>query len=517
MKFGSKYLLAILLLEMVLALVLRTHNLNERPMHTDEAVQALKFSELLETGQYKYDPKRFHGPTLYYFTLPVAWLRGQKDLQQIDEHTVRLVSAIIGSALVLSLFWLRDGLGKIGLLTAGALITVSPAMVYYSRYYIQEMLLVTFTAGLLGCGWRYYRDRRLVWAVGIGVFAGLMHATKESCLISWFAILAALTACWITAKRVQYKKPDNIGLTKNDTFTHGISACTVAVIVSVTFYSSFFSNLQGVWDSLIAPFTYSLAPEHEKPIFYYLRLLTGLEGRIGVLASEITIVGFALAGAIISFREDWLSTATGQLRRFLTYYTLTIFLIYSLLPYKTPWLILSALLGLVLMAGSGLEAICNRSQKLPIRAGITAIFLSALAVLCQGALLVNFRYYADERNPYAYVHPNADVLKIEERLKQLAALSPDGQELRVNVISEEYWPLPWYLRGFNQVGYWSEIPEHPDASVIIVSAKFQEALDTKLLKQYQVEYRGLRPGVILLIYIEKELWDNFLREITRKS
>jgi len=516
MKSGSKYLLAILLLEMVLALVLRTHNLNERPMHTDEAIQALKFGQLLETGQYKYDPRRFHGPTLYYLTLPVAWLRDQKNLQQIDEYTVRLVSAIIGSSLVLSLFWLRDGLGRIGLLFAGALIAVSPAMVYYSRYYIQEMLLVASTAGLLACGWRYYRDSRVVWAVAVGVFVGLMHATKESCLISWFAIGVAFIACWITAKRAKYKNPKNIGLTKNGAFTHGISACIAAVIVSVTFYSSFFSNLQGVWDSLIAPFTYSLAPEHEKTVFYYLRLLTGLEGRIGILAGEITIVGFALVGAIISFREDWLSTASGQLRRFLTYYTLAIFIIYSLLPYKTPWLILSTLLGLVLMAGSGMEAIFNRSQKPLLRAGITAIFLLGLVILCHGTLLVNFRYFADERNSYAYVHPNTDVLKIEERIKQLAALSPDGQELRVNVISEEYWPLPWYLRHFDQVGYWSEMPAHPDASVIIVSVKFQEALDTKLLKQYQVEYRGLRPGVILLIYIEQELWNHYLHEITNR-
>ena len=516
MKSGSKYLLAILLLQMVLALVLRTHNLSERPMHTDEAVQAVKFGQLLETGQYKFDPRSFHGPTLYYFTLPVAWLRGQKNLRQIDEYTVRLVSAIIGSALVLSLFWLRDGLGKIGILYAGALITVSPAMVYYSRYYIQEMLLVAFTTGLLACGWRYYRDRRVVWAVAVGVFAGLMHATKESCLISWFAIGVAFIACWITTKRVQHKSPNGIGVIKGQAIKHGISASAAAVVVSVTFYSSFFSNLQGVWDSLVSPFIYSLEPGHDKSFFYYLRLMMGLEGRIGILTSEITIVGFALVAAIISFREDWSSTASGQLRRFLTYYTITIFTVYSLLPYKTPWLILSAILGLILMAGSGIEAVYNHSRKPFLLTGVTAIILSTLVILCQGVFLVNFRYFADKRNPYAYVHPNTDVLEIEKRMKQLAELTLDGQDLSVKVISEEYWPLPWYLRNFEQVGYWSEMPAHPDASVIIVSAGFQEALDKKLLKQYQVEFRGLRPGVILLVYIERELWNKYLNEFSRK-
>lgn len=516
MKSSSKYLLAILLLQMVLALVLRTHNLNERPMHTDEAVQALRFGQLLETGQYKYDPKRFHGPTLYYFTLPVAWLRGQENLQQIDEYTIRLVSAIIGSTLVLSLFWLRDGLGRIGLLYAGALITVSPAMVYFSRYYIQEMLLVAFTAGMLACGWRYYRDRRVVWVVAVGVFAGLMHTTKESCLISWLAIVVALIACRITAIRAQHKDTNDIGLIKSQTIKHGISACTAAVVVSVTFYSSFFSNLQGVWDSLASPFILSLEPGHDKSFFYYIKLMIGLEGSPGIISSEIAIAGFALVAAFISFSEDWKSSPSNQFRRFLTYYTITVFAIYSLLPYKTPWLILNIQLGLLLMAGSGLDTIYNRSKKLLPRIGIAGIYLMALAFLFDGTLKASFRYGADERNPYAYAHTSSDVLEIEKRMKQLAELTLDGQDLSVKVISEEYWPLPWYLRNFDQVGYWSEMPAHPDASVIIVSAGFQEALDKKLLKQYQVEFRGLRPGVILLVYIERELWNKYLNEFSRK-
>ena len=47
-----------------------------RPMHHDEANQAVRFGRLLETGEYRYDRRDHHGPTLYYLTLPVAWLRG---------------------------------------------------------------------------------------------------------------------------------------------------------------------------------------------------------------------------------------------------------------------------------------------------------------------------------------------------------------------------------------------------------------------------------------------------------
>jgi len=53
-----------LLFATVLALALRCPRLAERPMHNDEAVNAMKFGALWEHGDYKYDPNEHHGPTL---------------------------------------------------------------------------------------------------------------------------------------------------------------------------------------------------------------------------------------------------------------------------------------------------------------------------------------------------------------------------------------------------------------------------------------------------------------------
>ena len=49
-------------------------------MHHDEANQAIKFGDLLERGEYRYDSRDHHGPTLYYLTLPFAWLGGRHTL-----------------------------------------------------------------------------------------------------------------------------------------------------------------------------------------------------------------------------------------------------------------------------------------------------------------------------------------------------------------------------------------------------------------------------------------------------
>src|ERR1039458_2249237 len=85
------------------ALGLRTRDLAARPMHADEANQAVKAGELLESGRYAYDPGDHHGPVLYYAVLPVAWCRGERTLAGLDELTVRLVPAPAGPACVLLL------------------------------------------------------------------------------------------------------------------------------------------------------------------------------------------------------------------------------------------------------------------------------------------------------------------------------------------------------------------------------------------------------------------------------
>ena len=126
----------------LLGLWLRFPALDQKPLHHDEANQAVKFGQLLETGDYKYDPVDHHGPTLYYLTLPLAWLKGEKSLVDIDEWTIRLVPLAFGVALLWLPISARGALGHIGVLVAALLLATSPIFTYYSRYYVQEMLFV---------------------------------------------------------------------------------------------------------------------------------------------------------------------------------------------------------------------------------------------------------------------------------------------------------------------------------------------------------------------------------------
>ena len=178
------------------ALAFRAPRLGLRPMHADEAVQAARFRDLWQEGRFIYDPNEFHGPTLIYATVPSAILGGDRTFAGTTEATYRAVPVVFGVGLVL-LFWLlSDALGWRSAVCAAGLAAISPAMVFYSRYYIHETLLAFFTLAAISCGWRYICGRRLVWCLAAGACIGLMQATKETAAIAY---LAAILACGASA------------------------------------------------------------------------------------------------------------------------------------------------------------------------------------------------------------------------------------------------------------------------------------------------------------------------------
>ena len=181
------FAVAILLLTAA-ALAVRLPRLDQRPMHCDEANQAKKAADLIETGRYDYDTHDHHGPSLYWLTLPVLRLCGVSSFAAGNEADYRLMPLVFGVGLVLLLFLLADGLECGPAIIAAILTAISPAMVYYSRYYIQEPLLVFFTCATIGCGWRYFRSGAWGWAVACGASLGLMYATKET----WILAAAAM-------------------------------------------------------------------------------------------------------------------------------------------------------------------------------------------------------------------------------------------------------------------------------------------------------------------------------------
>jgi len=188
----------------IVAAALRLPCAARRPMHGDEAVHADKFADLLERGEYVYNPQEYHGPTLNYFTLIPAWLGSVKTYAEMTEFTVRVVPMFFGVLLVVLVLLLLDGLGGWTCVCAAGLTAISPAMVFYSRYYIQEMLLVCFTAGFFLFVYLYILTGKNRWLVVSGIFAGLMVATKETFVLSLLALILAIVINRIVWERKKF-------------------------------------------------------------------------------------------------------------------------------------------------------------------------------------------------------------------------------------------------------------------------------------------------------------------------
>lgn len=508
--------LVLILIAAAGAFAFRLPSLDARPMHGDEANQAVKAGILLDTGEYAYDPVEHHGPTLYYLALPVAWVSGATNFAETTEWTFRLVPVVFGVGVVLLLIPLRTTLGTATVLVAVVLTAVSPAMVFYSRYYIQEMLLVCFVFGIIVCGWRYVMSRSIGWAVATGIFAGLAHASKETCIIAFAGMVFAAIPTAILYMRLD--GPNRGGeKPRRYKILHIVACMLAAVSVSVLFYSSFFTHPHGIVDSVLTYANYFQKADsshiHDKPWYYYLHLLAYTHRTPKPVFSEGLILGLGLLGIVATvagLRRERISRTYFLV--FLALYTVFVAAVYSYIPYKTPWNALNFLQPLIVLAGAGAVWLFNALRYSMLRAVAVLALAAGMAQLGAQAYRAAYVFDADVRNPYVYAHTSSAFMQMVQRVEDIAAISPEGRDMLIRVISPngDYWPLPWYLRKFTRVGYWTTIPEEADASVILAPAKIKTAIDPHLKREYQVDTKSLRPGVLWVTEIRSDLWECFM-------
>jgi uncharacterized protein (TIGR03663 family) len=520
---------AVLAIALAVGLAFRFARLDARPMHHDEANQAVKFGALLERGEYRYDAHDHHGPTLYYLTLPAAALRGQATLASLDERTLRGVTAFFGAATLLLLPLASAGIGRTAVAAAAWLLALSPAMVFYSRMFIQESLFACFTLAFVVALGRTATGGGLAWPLTAGVAAGLAAATKETSVI---VLPAALLACWI-AWSLESGRLVN-PLAERQARTRALAGLAACAAVAALFYSSFFTNPAGILDPLRAAGTYidrGVDPtSHVHPWHYYLGLLA-YSSSGGLRWSEGLVLALALAGAAGPLRARAPSRAesSGAPResrgapraksrdfwsRYLTGYALLATAIFSAIPYKTTWNLLPFYVGVIVLAGIGFSVLVHATASRVLRAALTIGLVAASGHLGWQAWRASVTYASDPRNPYVYAQTVPDAVRMAARIRELAALHPDGERMQVSIIAppHEQWPAPWYLRAMPNVGYWTTPgdAQATQAPVIVASMSHAAAVESALGDRYVSEFFGLRPEVLLTLYVEQSLWGRFL-------
>ncbi len=488
-------------------------------MHTDEAVHAIKFALLIEEGSYIYDPVEYHGPTLNYFTLVSAAISGKHNLKQMNEYTLRLVPAITSLLLIISLLLLLNKYNTKFVLLTAFLFSVSPVLQFYSRYYIQEVLLVAFSYISIFTFYKFFKTKKIIWPVISGLMVGLTFSTKETSIIIFLSAIVALT--FLSFIYVDFRKkiiitPLNLSL-----------VFLSAIVISILFYSSFFTNPKGIIDSITTFGNYfnkaNTNQNHIYPWYYYLKLMLYRNNNL-IFYSSIPIFIFSIVGFYFSFSRNR-KTGNDYFFKFIAIFSVTQAIIYSTISYKTPWLVLNFWVGFLIMASYGIIQVFKVIKKSSLKKIFGIIITIVISFNIYQMYITSFKYPFQHENPFTYSQPTDNIIVISNKIINVVKTLPNGYDTFVNIIAKDndYWPLPWYLRKLNNVAWNNKVPDNIFKFPIILSTpNFENELIEKLYtlppagkKNLYVplfsEYLGIRPGMEMRGYIQKDFYDAYLR------
>ena len=417
------------------------YDLSLKPPHVDESVNGFFVNTLWEKGFYTYDPNNYHGPLLFY-------------LFQISEkifgfgiEAFRIVSVLF---LILTIFIIlksRTVLDRHASIFVALALGLSPGMIFFSRSAIHESAFVFFQVVWM-IGFLKLREqldqKGLLWFI-IGLLGCAL--LKETFVIlglafflSWGWIEFSPHVLRLINKNVLLPhKPCPNDISKVMLFKIGITVLFVWLIL----ITGFFHNGKGITDFFVALIPWLEtgvgSSGHDKPFYYWVALLWRYEW-VSTLGVILSLVGL--------FHESWKI-------RFFSALALTNGIIYSFIPYKTPWCIMSILWPFVIVTGLLFEYICiaNRSRYFSVAILLLVLLAIGIGHSAVVGYRLNFKNYTNSAEPYVYVQTKEDVTVIEDIIREKIQISPNVQNMTVWISLKDPWPLPWIFSRFPHVMY----------------------------------------------------------------
>ncbi|MBV8376292.1 MAG: glycosyltransferase family 39 protein [Verrucomicrobia bacterium] len=486
---------------LLLAALVRLSHLDIKPPHFDEGINGWFCDQMSKTGYYAYDPTNYHGPLHFYVLFVSLKLFGR------NLWALRLPVVLASLIAIFWIFLFRPFFSRTICYLAALGMAISPGFIFYDRYSIHESWMVLFLIitfwGILGVSMT--RKPRYFWSLTMGVTG--MILTKETYIIHLAAFAAAgfiaLIGSRLTTKPACKQPAEPLP------FRHVAAAILVGALLIVFFYSGTFKNwngLAGLYQTFL-PWTKTGidAAGHGKPDFdlfplappflanvpffekfanlklnwYWVRLLLDYEW-------------FALAGLLFSVR--FLFGGLPALR-YLALYALCVLFAYSIIPYKTPWCIISIAWPFLFLGAALIEFVAERLNRL------VAVLVS-LPLFAQAAWKsydLNFVRYDNPKDRYVYVQTDREYHTLVDPILAKGAKDPGSMhEISGLILLPSYFPLPWVLGDFPNIGYYtSEVswPEKMDADFIAVEKDKADDLEKRLKSSYFKSDFRLRDGM----------------------
>ncbi len=496
---------------LLLALWLRLPDLALSPLHQDEGLNAWLTLALHWGEPFQYQPNDNHGPLLFYVGALAFAALG------VTEVSLRLPMALAGSLVLLALIPVRRCFAGGGWLVAGLFVAIAPGLVYFSRAAIHEIYLVLFTALWAAGLVRFAQCPTPGWAALCAAAAAACFVTKETALLTAACLaLAALVAAsaWLAALPRGARRASASSFARAGVRAAPIG-CLVFAAVIVVFYTSFFTHAAGLrafFEAFGPWIEYGATGRNQgKPFGYFWELMAASEGAYRWLA----LPALLLAG----WRRDPFGLA-------LAGWTLAAWLLYSAIPYKTPWCVLEIDLPVFLLigwaAGQGFVAAYDARRRPAARAVAGLAFAIALApapgLLAQSLEDVRERY-DDPARPYVYYHTQRSFFALLEDLFGVSDAAPaaDGRGPRV-VNSDAFDPVRWYVHSRGWAPERTRYRENPapplvwieEAQIVITSvrhlAEIRELIAATGEPWHEESYPA-RPGAVTTVFYRQSLWD----------
>ena len=137
------------------AAFLRLYQIDRRPFHADEGVQAYQTWQLMRGESYAYDPADKHGPFLYYAAAGIAKIASWTP-ETITETRLRSVTLFAGLGTLVLILGAGERLGPGAVLIGAALLAVAPLAIIYDTYFVQEAWFCFFTWALFFAVMRWW-------------------------------------------------------------------------------------------------------------------------------------------------------------------------------------------------------------------------------------------------------------------------------------------------------------------------------------------------------------------------
>ena len=210
---------------LVIALLSRTIGLGDRAMSHDESLHSYYSWKLYDGQGFQHQPL-MHGPLKFIVNAFMYFIFG------VNDWSARIQVALFGVLMVGLVWLLRPWLGRVGAFLAAVMFTISPALLFHSRYIRDEVILCALLVLLVVAMFRYLATRQTKWLIWTAAALGLALTTMEASFIfggifGIFLLLALATQLWLL------DWPDGAGAREN--FRRALSVGLPALVAGLIF------------------------------------------------------------------------------------------------------------------------------------------------------------------------------------------------------------------------------------------------------------------------------------------